>query len=567
MCPMRKIIVIAPIFIILIAAYGNIDFRADRPAGQPSPDISDAKSHNCRLWAAISEALPESVVYNDLLAYPNSLKNLSVIGNIDGWGVGWYRTFGALPGVFRSPLRAYSDSTYDSLIEVIDISSCRIILAHIRDCSVGCCCPGCYTIDDPHPFHRLKNGKYWSFIHNGTIAKSSLRELIGEAYLDSNPPNGSGIPECDPADTSLVTDSELFFILLLKHIEYDGWDVMAGLHDALVELIYSDPGSELNLVLSDGYDLWAFRRFNTLYYLVDTLLNYSAIASEYPSFGQGNWLTMIDYQLLYLPIGQTPEIVSLRPDLPPLVHCPNDTALLYVFMRPVCLKGFEIDDPDGNVDTVVTNVGVFDGKRLCFDPHDGPNTISMTAVDTYGGTGACSLVVFATLSNPGFLGGSVTDSLNAPFPTVEIEILVAEIFDTSGMGGEFLIDYLVPGIYDIKFSHDGYLDTIAQAVEIAANETTLLSIAMRAGCNYIPGDANGSGVFNGIDVTYSVSYLKGMSPPPVDICPCPYHGLLYAAADANGDCLFNGLDVVYSVNYLKTGRRRPIGCPDCPPID
>jgi uncharacterized delta-60 repeat protein len=86
-----------------------------------------------------------------------------------------------------------------------------------------------------------------------------------------------------------------------------------------------------------------------------------------------------------------------------------------------------------------------------------------------------------------------------------------------------------------------------------------------SGCFYIPGDANGNGAFNGIDVSYMVNFLKGLGGPPPDTCNCPLHGHIYSAADANASCQFNGIDVTYSVNYLKGLGPAPLGCPDCPP--
>jgi len=87
----------------------------------------------------------------------------------------------------------------------------------------------------------------------------------------------------------------------------------------------------------------------------------------------------------------------------------------------------------------------------------------------------------------------------------------------------------------------------------------------REACQYVPGDANNNETFNGVDVTYSVNYLKGIGNPPLLSCDCPPHGMLYAAADANGNCQFNGVDVTYSVNYLKGLGASPLGCPDCRP--
>jgi hypothetical protein len=64
---------------------------------------------------------------------------------------------------------------------------------------------------------------------------------------------------------------------------------------------------------------------------------------------------------------------------------------------------------------------------------------------------------------------------------------------------------------------------------------------------FLPGDANGNGQVNGIDVVYLVAYLKG-GPPPQP----------FLAGDANGDCLVNGIDVVYMVSYFKGGGAAPI---------
>lgn len=70
--------------------------------------------------------------------------------------------------------------------------------------------------------------------------------------------------------------------------------------------------------------------------------------------------------------------------------------------------------------------------------------------------------------------------------------------------------------------------------------------------SFLPGDANNSGDVNGLDVTYLVSYLKGIGPPPDP----------YLAADANGSCDVNGLDVIYLVNYFKGGNAPFMGqCP------
>ena len=88
------------------------------------------------------------------------------------------------------------------------------------------------------------------------------------------------------------------------------------------------------------------------------------------------------------------------------------------------------------------------------------------------------------------------------------------------------------------------------------------------GCHYIPGDINGNGYANGIDVTYGVTYFKGGNLPPVDCVP-PCIGVpdpFFAAGDVNGNCQFNGIDITYFVAYLKGLQPMIQWCEDCPPI-
>lgn len=87
------------------------------------------------------------------------------------------------------------------------------------------------------------------------------------------------------------------------------------------------------------------------------------------------------------------------------------------------------------------------------------------------------------------------------------------------------------------------------------------------GCAYTPGDINGNGTANGIDVVYGVNYFKGGSHPPIDcypVCqsePNPF----FAAGDVNGNCAFNGIDITFFVRYLKGQVPSLLSCTDCPP--
>ena len=93
----------------------------------------------------------------------------------------------------------------------------------------------------------------------------------------------------------------------------------------------------------------------------------------------------------------------------------------------------------------------------------------------------------------------------------------------------------------------------------------LIGNPVSPGCSYVPGDINGNGSANGIDVTYGVTYLKGGSAPP-DSCDCPPMAFpFYGAMDVNGNCQANGIDITFFVAYLKSLQPALLFCPDCPP--
>ena len=109
------------------------------------------------------------------------------------------------------------------------------------------------------------------------------------------------------------------------------------------------------------------------------------------------------------------------------------------------------------------------------------------------------------------------------------------------------------------------IQVVGQYFYVAA-DSALQIFKFRTGeCDYVPGDVNGSGIFNGLDVTYAILWLRGRPYAPPDVCDCPPHGIIYAAADANGSCAFNGMDITFMINHLMFGGIR--FCPDCPPVD
>ncbi len=138
--------------------------------------------------------------------------------------------------------------------------------------------------------------------------------------------------------------------------------------------------------------------------------------------------------------------------------------------------------------------------------------------------------------------------------------------DNTDGSGAYQIS-LIEGTYTAEFSKAGYRDTIIYDLIITSGEITQLTVLMTESsgpaCEYTIGDVNGSNTYNGLDITYGVSYFKG-STAPVYECDCPPHGVFYVSGDVNGSCSYNGLDITFGVAYFKGGSN-PVPCPDCPP--
>jgi hypothetical protein len=105
---------------------------------------------------------------------------------------------------------------------------------------------------------------------------------------------------------------------------------------------------------------------------------------------------------------------------------------------------------------------------------------------------------------------------------------------------------LMPGTYTVEVVHPDHPTITIPNVDVAIGTPTILDVWL----GLLPGDANGSGIVNGLDVVFLVNYLKGQGPAPDPI----------QLGDANGDCVTNGSDVVYMVNYFKGGSAL-LACP------
>jgi hypothetical protein len=139
--------------------------------------------------------------------------------------------------------------------------------------------------------------------------------------------------------------------------------------------------------------------------------------------------------------------------------------------------------------------------------------------------------------------------------------LVETVYTNETGDYEFVLE---AGLYSATYSKEDFSDTTITGIQIESDETLDLSFTFYflTDCYYTMGDGNNNGHFNGLDIVYTMAWLKG-GPAPIH-CQCTPGNIWPTSLDFNGSCNFNGLDILYVINYFKGGPA-PTYCTDCPP--
>jgi predicted glutamine amidotransferase len=231
----------------------------------------------CRLFA--QHASRDHDLQDPLCIAPNALRTQSH-KHPHGWGIGWYDASGVQ--VRRGVTPAHAD---DAFVEAARCARSEIVLAHVRDASVGAVIEA-----NTHPFVHGR----WLFAHNGTVARFKKVARV-RAEIEA---------EISPALRSLIrgdTDSERCFFLFLTRLAAraqagrspDLDDVRAALTETLSTVsgladIASEKPSSLNLLVSNGEVLACCRRGRPLHAAPHIATSgVFAVASE--PIGAGPW--------------------------------------------------------------------------------------------------------------------------------------------------------------------------------------------------------------------------------------------------------------------------------------
>jgi glutamine amidotransferase len=161
--------------------------------------------------------------------------------NGDGFGVGWYTSGAAAPGVFRAVGPAWSDR---NLRELAGHVASPLFLAHIR-ASTG-------TAVQQTNCHPFRHGR-WLWVHNGMIRDFTQvkRDLV--LAVD---------PSLYPAIEGSADSEVMFFLALTFGLEHDpptAVERMVGFVEAVAAKQGIKEPLQMTIGTSDGDRVWAFR--------------------------------------------------------------------------------------------------------------------------------------------------------------------------------------------------------------------------------------------------------------------------------------------------------------------
>jgi len=171
----------------------------------------------CRLFGQLSDA--HRTAREPLCSAENALRTQSHL-HPHGWGIAWYGAGG--PRVRRGVMAAHADLDF---VRAGRSARSRIVLAHVRDASVGR-----IALENTHPFVEGP----WVFAHNGTVARYKRSRAVREALLAA----------ISPARRRALrgeTDSERCFQLFLSRLDLRAGRGRATVADVRTALAYEPP--------------------------------------------------------------------------------------------------------------------------------------------------------------------------------------------------------------------------------------------------------------------------------------------------------------------------------------
>jgi gamma-glutamyl hercynylcysteine S-oxide hydrolase len=223
--------------------------------------------------------------------------------NADGFGVGWYPSAGSTaPTRYRSDRPLWADQSF---AEVAAVTGTGALLAAIRSATVGM--PVVTTASAPFTDGR------WLFSHNGVVSgwPSSVADLAAE------------LPVTDLLTLDAPTDSALLWAMV-RHRLRSGEEPGSALAGVVTSVAAAAPGSKLNLLLTDGTQIYATAWRHSL--VVRTEPDAVTVGSE-PHDEEPGWTPVPEGHLLVGRPGHADTVPIAAPaELPYAAWQPNGAA-------------------------------------------------------------------------------------------------------------------------------------------------------------------------------------------------------------------------------------------------
>ena len=260
----------------------------------------------CKLWAVCTSSgttfsnLSEessSMIQNELTSFYYQSAMM-----LDGWSILGYQDSAhqETTSICRSPNTAPNDSSlYWETVENLMSNERGIIgMGHLRVATSGS-----NSIPNPHPWIFQNEDTVFSLMHNGTVNKDLLLNLITDSgtdssWIETHPPQTFGGGQWNESGWESVVDSELILLHVMKKINLLG-DNIEGFKAGVSDLVNAGVNAgQLNLIFSDGYSLLVFGGASGLF--VNEHSEFTAVMTQPTDDQYHHWQSIANEELIYI---------------------------------------------------------------------------------------------------------------------------------------------------------------------------------------------------------------------------------------------------------------------------
>ena len=260
----------------------------------------------CKLWAVCTTS---GITFSNLSEESSSMIQSELTSfyhqsamMLDGWSIlGYQDSFHQETiSICRSPNTAPDDSSlYWETVENLMSNEGGIIgMGHLRVATSGS-----NSIPNPHPWIFQSEDTVFSLMHNGTVNKDLLLNLITDSgvdssWLEAHPPQTFGGGHWSESGWESVVDSELILMYVMKKINLLGDDI-EGFKAAVSDLVNAGVNAgQLNLIFSNGYSLLVFGGASGLF--VNEHSEFTAVMTQPTEDQYHQWQSIANEELIYI---------------------------------------------------------------------------------------------------------------------------------------------------------------------------------------------------------------------------------------------------------------------------